>query len=1058
MAFTGIVFAKGQVSRPEIIRLLWGADIDSHTRQRVRQLVHATRRKAGFELFEINGEQICAAASVGSDVREMRGHLAAGRLLEAAQIIASGFLTGENRSVSDDFEDWTARFGRGIQANLMASAEATWTARLDAADWNGGRDAAEALYLLDSSHPSIATRVIEARARVGRLQSAEVAYSEHIKAQGRLGPDSNATRAIERARAAMPAKRGDTHPERAAFVGRTDILGRLDSLVREVKNGSTQYALVIGEAGIGKSRVLEEIARHAALTGVRALTAKPVELEQRITLNPLLDALSAVDLDNHLSQLGEPWRTVIGATMPPGSLTEPVGHPPPIDEKSLPRRLMDAFALLLESVASEQPTILFIDDLHWADATTVAALHFFRRRWSGLPLGVIATIRPEEVGPGDPLNVWLRDETRHPVERVTLSELEPHESRELFGHLADRRIDPDSAYKLLALAAAHPLYLTELTRDYLAGRLTLPASQADALTLPVSLRQILAARWTQCSDRAERLAHMLAVASRVMRVSELAGVLDSGIDDAIDGVDELQERGICVTELDRVSIGHDLFKSAIYADLGTVRQALLHRQLAEYLADRAGVESAGELGVHFDRAGERARAATYARRAGARAMMQGAVAEAAHFYQLVARNEDDQAAIAEATAEYATALYLGRDMRRADSALELAATRLRDAGFLEQARRMDIRRVDALAEGRGTPVEELVARLTKIKREATSWEDWEAVALALDAELRLHSAQEDIDAIKRVFEQFRVVSARGQADAVAVCQLGLAMGVLFGSPTDALRAATEAIRVTRVAKRHRLLALWRYLVVMQYRGLALTAEVQPFLEEARCLAATSGDVRVRFSIESNLASALLDAGRLDEAEEMLERSTKLLGSADMDMNRLVQANNHAELALARGDYQTARVQFQEAESYFGKTTPPDVADTILAGIGLCALETGDLPEARRRESQLGPSDRTWYCDPTTSLTFRIRLLERRQRQADADLLIRQTAEGIRGRLDLFWLKISTLHVGRLLKWGQHSEAIRVATDALILADSLGLEAQVSRLTELTDRASARSQS
>jgi tetratricopeptide (TPR) repeat protein len=777
-----------------------------------------------------------------------------------------------------------------------------------------------------------------------------------------------------------------------------------------------------------------------------------VELERRITLNPLLDALSGVDLEDHLNRLGEPWRTVVGATMPPGSLAEPVGEPPPIDEKSLPRRLMDAFALLLESVAREQPTILFIDDLHWADATTVAALHFFRRRWSGVPLGVIATVRPQEVGPRDPLNVWLRDEVKYPLQHVTLGELEVHESRELVEHLSMDRIDEIASEKLLALAAAHPLYLTELTRDYLAGRLVLPASQAEALTLPVSLRQILAARWAQCSEGAERAAQMLAVASRPMRLGELAGALRTPVDDVIDGVEELRERRLCTAERDRVCIAHDLFKNAIYADLGSVRQALLHRQLADYLAESSGVEVAGELGVHFDRAGERSLAATHARRAGARAMMQGAVAEAAHFYELVARNEDDPTAIAEATANYATAFYLGRDMRRADSALELAATRLRDSGELEQARRMDIRRVDALAEGGGTPVDELVARLARIKDESRAAEDWEAVALALDTELRLLSAQEDMIGIANVFAEFHAVSEKGQADAVAVCQLGLAMGILFGEPTEAIQAAKEAISVTRVAPRHRLMALWRYLVVMQYQGRALTPEVQPLLKEARSLASTSGDVRVRFSIESNVASALLDSGHLDQAEDMLERSTALLGSANMDMNRLIQANNYAELALARGDFHQARLRFEQAAGYFGRTTPPDVIDTVVAGIGLCALETGDLAEARRRESELRPSGRRWYCDPTTSLTFRVRLLERGQRRDEADALIRQTSCGIRGRLELAWLKVSMFHANRLLKWGRREEAIETASEALELARTLALENHTARISRLVESA------
>ena len=119
----------------------------------------------------------------------------------------------------------------------------------------------------------------------------------------------------------------------------------------------------------------------------------------------------------------EPWGAVIGATLPPGALSEPVLTPPPIDEKSLSRRLMDAFSLLLEGLANEQPTMLFLDDLHWADATTLEVLHFFRMRWAEVPFGLVATVRRPRPGAVDPLTQWVRGEEARPVARLTVEEL-----------------------------------------------------------------------------------------------------------------------------------------------------------------------------------------------------------------------------------------------------------------------------------------------------------------------------------------------------------------------------------------------------------------------------------------------------------------------------------------------------------------------------------------------------------------------------------------------------------------------------------------------------------
>jgi tetratricopeptide (TPR) repeat protein len=669
-----------------------------------------------------------------------------------------------------------------------------------------------------------------------------------------------------------------------------------------------------------------------------------------------------------------------------------------------------------------------------------------------VPFGVIATVRPEAVGERDPLHVWVENESSYPLHRIRLEELEGSESRELLSHIAHGSLTPDAESKLLALAGDHPLYLTELTRDYLAGRLELPRSEAEAFTIPISLRQILSSRWSQCSTRATRVAQLLAVASRRMRVGVLSNILGLPVDGVIDAVEELRSRGLCASDRDRVWIAHDLFKTAIYNDLDEVRSALLHLQVAQELARTGGIEAAGELALHYDRAGERKLAASSGWKAGERAMMQGAVAESAHFFELVARNEDTGPVKARATASYATAFHLGRDMKRANPALELASTRLRAAGLAGDARRTDIRRVEGLGEAGSTPVDELIARLSDIKSEARSAEDWEAVALALDCELRFYNSKGHLRGIRGVFEEFRCVARMGTPDAAAVCHIGLAMGVLFGDPNEAVESAETAEKLTRAARRHRLNALWRYLVVMQYRGRALAEELVPLWDEARALAAKSGDVRVRFSIESNLASALLDAGELDRAEQMLERSTALLGSADMDMNRLIQANNYAELALARHDYWLAKSHFKRASTFVGSTTPPQVRHTVMAGIGLCALETGDLAEARRTEADLQTTEGPWFCDPTTSVSFRVRMLERRQKRREAAELMATTADGIKGRLDLAWLKVCEFRANRLLKWDHADEATRVADEGAQLARQLDLSIHVERLTALSEKA------
>ena len=114
--------------------------------------------------------------------------------------------------------------------------------------------------------------------------------------------------------------------------------------------------------------------------------------------------------------------------------------------------------------------------------------------------------------------------------------------------------------------------------------------------------------------------------------------------------------------------------------MSEARRALIHRNLADHIQAEGSDESSGELSIHFDRAGEPALSAQYGWIAADRALERGAVAEAAHFYEFVTRNEADEPRRAEATARLATAFHLNRDISRANPALELASSRLRAVG------------------------------------------------------------------------------------------------------------------------------------------------------------------------------------------------------------------------------------------------------------------------------------------------------------------------------------------------------------------------------------------
>ena len=184
--------------------------------------------------------------------------------------------------------------------------------------------------------------VIEARARVGKVGLAEIAYALYDDAIGdERQPEPPSRRSSSGANPEARAAR--RRPIRARPIRRPG--GRVDRRVRDAGPHLARrfaFLLVTGEAGIGKTRVLQEIERDAVLRGYRCLHASPVELESAPSSNPIVDALRPLDLEPHLEALGPPWSTVVSTVLPAGMYDDWAGELPPIQEGSLSRRLLDA--------------------------------------------------------------------------------------------------------------------------------------------------------------------------------------------------------------------------------------------------------------------------------------------------------------------------------------------------------------------------------------------------------------------------------------------------------------------------------------------------------------------------------------------------------------------------------------------------------------------------------------------------------------------------------------------------------------------------------------------
>ncbi|MEX0837282.1 MAG: AAA family ATPase [Gemmatimonadota bacterium] len=1052
--FITLVFGHGDqgISRPRLGWILWEEDESPRLRQRIRQLLHRTHERLGAPLVEAEGDHLRPLSTgVACDLRRFEALLRRGSLAEAAGMLSHGLASRLTGTQGDSFEDWLLSKRAGLFEDLRKAASRRWDETSEAGLWGEARDAAEALYMHFPEDVGVVTRVIESRARTGSLASAEAVLAR-LRQSG-VSPDTAESLdelmlRVQRLRSTPPSTSPDSDP-RVPLVGRRGEIAQAVEGFGSIEDASFRFVLITGEGGIGKTRVLDEVRKEAVLSGYRCLSARPAEPEHRIPLNPLADAFSEIDLAGHLRALGAPWRSVIGTLLPIDD-DEPIEQVPPIQEAHLSRRLMDALYLLLQRVAAEEPTLLFLDDLQWADATTVTALQFVQRRWTGGAFGVVAAIRPDLIDPFDPVTKYLLSAEHLPITRIDLKELSPDDGRRLVDLVLGQDVDQRVNERLCELGGLHPLYVTEIAKDFRAGRLKLPELPVDEVAIPVSLQEILRRRVGLLSPIATKVAGLLAVRARAMRLTEIADLTGLPLGHCADCAEELKQLRLAEMAGNTVRVAHELFRSALYQHLSDARRTVLHRSIAEHLASLDDAVPEGEMAMHYARAGERAPAVRYGWSAATSAIESGAVAEAAYFFDLVVRNEDDPVKKAVATAELGRALHLGRAIERANPILELASVRLREIGDPNRALRMDIRRVEGLAEADAAPATELLGRLDAIKREAQELGDWEALALGLDVELRFAHYAGDVTRARKILSHLEGVRDRDCRSATIAANCSLSIGILFGKTEAAREAAEAALQQSKTGDQgYRLRAINRAIIVFYHQGLMRGEGSQAILREARQLARNHGDLVERFSLESNAAAELMDAGYFDEADAAYTKAEELLMKGEMTFSRINLACNRGELALARGQYHAARELFSRADGHLGGSVPSYTKDFVNAGVGLAALEVGDLGEAREREQRLGSlvtSD--LYYDPTTILQFRSRYLERKG-DADAAMeLLDLVAKDLESRLVLAWLKTRLLQVRLLLRRGEKRPARDLAEEARSVAVRLGMEPRVREIERL----------
>jgi tetratricopeptide (TPR) repeat protein len=412
------------------------------------------------------------------------------------------------------------------------------------------------------------------------------------------------------------------------LIGREADLMWLDALWQRSRREGPQLALIVGEAGIGKSRLVGELASRAQRRSDEFLLGRGREGEDVLPFAPWVEALRPVLSEPLLEQLAPVTRLDLARLFP--ELADGPGPPPSGIEEG--PRIFEAVAHLLRLLATNQLLIVVIEDLHWCDEMTVRLLRFLPRRLAGRPVILLTTARSEELSDsswrGAILEAFRRDEcfTSH-----TLSPLPRDQALELFWTLVGAR-DADAskplAERVWQLSEGNPFVVLECARAVRERGTGIPY---DLLGLPHEVRALTVRQLTHLTAGAARLADVAAVIGRDFDMTVIGRAIGSNQVQLADNLEELIRRQV-LRELDGgFEFRHDRIRETAYAHLVGARRSLLHRQVAEALETVYASDLSphyGVIGTHYHHAGVWSKASDYLAHAGFQAWERGAGREA----------------------------------------------------------------------------------------------------------------------------------------------------------------------------------------------------------------------------------------------------------------------------------------------------------------------------------------------------------------------------------------------------------------------------------------------
>jgi class 3 adenylate cyclase len=464
------------------------------------------------------------------------------------------------------------------------------------------------------------------------------------------------------------------------LVGRADQLEALEDALLAANRGEGQVVVLAGEAGMGKSRLAEELRAVAQRAGTVVMEGSCSEAELALPYLPFLEAignyLTIADLDMLRERLG-PFRRELAQLFP--QVDPEAAHGDGGDPTQGRLRLFEALIALLRIPADEHGVLLIVEDIHWADASTRELLDYMTRRLRTTRIMVLATYRSDELHRRHPLlplvQGWRRSGTARVVE---LEHLTPDGIADMIRAIFDTETVSDEFRDFLyERSEGNPFVAEELLKaaidrgDIYRSNGGWDRRDLKELTLPRTVTDSVLLRLERLSDEEADILHAAAVLGRSFDYRTLAAVAGPSEGSVQDGLHLFVQQQLMEEEPDanRYRFRHALTREAIYGDLITPRRLALHARAADTLARVTGTPPV-DLAYHLLAAGRQAEAIPVMRQAAADAERNFGFGEAVELYERIVPFLDDELERAEVLCRQGQAAYWSGDGKHAIPLLE----------------------------------------------------------------------------------------------------------------------------------------------------------------------------------------------------------------------------------------------------------------------------------------------------------------------------------------------------------------------------------------------------